>query len=235
MAPNQFQKQMRNLHQTGWRTAAPGSQNSGNKQFLLAFDDGYQCIIEYALPVMQELDFQAALFIPTGYIGRSNDWDHQLLGRKFKHLNETELRELSEAGWTIGSHTVQHRALTLLNSNELRDELKGSRLKLEDVLGKSVEWISFPFGRYDQRVIAMAAEAGYKGAVVLSNMGNGNVADFELIETDAVYYWDWLSLPAKRLLRQGKWYGVGKRFRRSINLASHGTSVWRKIFPPPNA
>lgn len=59
-------------------------------------------------------------------------WDH------VKHLHS--------AGMDVASHTRRHRVLTTIPESELNDELLGSKIDLENVLGTSVKAISYPVG-----------------------------------------------------------------------------------------
>src|SRR5262249_53289973 len=76
--------------------------------------------------------------------------------------NWDQLKELQAAGHSIQSHGWSHKFLTFCSDAELAQELGGSREMLEDKLGTSVEEISMPGGRWDERVIEACARAGYK-------------------------------------------------------------------------
>ncbi len=236
VSPMQFRRQMKRLHAEGWRTILPDyavagstSENSGeDRRFIIAFDDGYEGVLGNALPVLDELGFRAIVFIPVGYIGRFNGWDHHLFRRWFRHLDWGGLRELSRAGWGIGSHSVSHLSLTTLPARRLVDELVRSRAELEEGLGMPVTWISFPFGRYDDRVVSAAVEAGYRGAVVSVTRRVRPVGGFRLIPADAVYRWDGPGLVAGRVKR-GTGYPLGRAFRRVVNGFSGGTVVLQSL------
>ena len=44
----------------------------------------------------------------------------------------------------------------------MRDELKGSKEKIESITGKDVHTIAYPFGLYSDTVIDIAEELGYR-------------------------------------------------------------------------
>ena len=73
-----------------------------------------------------------------------------------------ELRELHQAGHTIGSHTHTHPMLTGCGNRSLRNELEVSKRLLEDLIGDEVDCISIPSGRVDRRVLAACKAAGYR-------------------------------------------------------------------------
>jgi peptidoglycan/xylan/chitin deacetylase (PgdA/CDA1 family) len=46
--------------------------------FTVSFDDAHRSVLEHAVPVLPELVLTATLFVPTGYVGTSDellDWD----------------------------------------------------------------------------------------------------------------------------------------------------------------
>ncbi|MDP8228770.1 MAG: polysaccharide deacetylase family protein [Candidatus Electryoneaceae bacterium] len=235
--PELFQRQMERLASLGWRTILPdqvGRTSSvggcdSEKQFLLVFDDGYECIYRYAFPILKSLGFRAVVFMPSDYIGRWNEWDYHFGGRRFKHLDWDMLSEMVAAGWMIGSHSVSHCDLTGLDDEHLMFELTDSRRSLEDRLGIAVDWTAFPFGRYDRRVLDAAQNTGYTGAMVSVMRENIVPERFVLWAVDAVYLLDTVGTVSKRLERRGWSYPVGRLFRRCVNYCSGGTVILQRL------
>ncbi len=231
--PQQFKRQMQYIADSGWQAVGIPSNIATDpireKQFYLIFDDGYASIHEYALPILKELQFKATIFMPTGYIGGWNDWDHQLLGRRFRHLDWEMLSNLVAEGWTIGSHTCSHRDLTQYSADKMKEEFVNSKAILEQRLGIGAKWISFPFGRYNSEVIKAAIEAGYVGGVV-PTIKCGAIESFELIRADAIYLVDSCRTVQSFLTRSGIRYTVWRPLKRAINRASGGTIFWQRLF-----
>ncbi len=61
----------------------------------------------------------------------------------------------------FGSHTLTHPFLSRLPREAARAEIEKSRALLSAITGQDVRTISFPYGDYDQEVVAMCREAGY--------------------------------------------------------------------------
>jgi peptidoglycan/xylan/chitin deacetylase (PgdA/CDA1 family) len=78
-----------------------------------------------------------------------------------------DLRELIERGVEVGSHTATHPHLTRLGDAELDAELRTSKERLEEELGRRCAYLAYPFGEDDGRVHAAAARAGYDAAFSL--------------------------------------------------------------------
>jgi peptidoglycan/xylan/chitin deacetylase (PgdA/CDA1 family)/SAM-dependent methyltransferase len=68
-------------------------------------------------------------------------------------------------GMTIGAHTMQHDALTVLPYPARVDDLRRCRARLETLLGVGVTTLSYPYGRTDDRTVEAAREAGFTVAV----------------------------------------------------------------------
>jgi len=116
----------------------------------LTFDDGHSSDVEIAAPLLQSRGLKARFFITAGWTGT-----------KTGYMGWPEVRSLYEAGFTIGAHGWSHKLLTHCSEDELQTELSKSRLTLEEKLGASIPTMSLPGGRYNRRVLAACAEAGY--------------------------------------------------------------------------
>ena len=60
---------------------------------------------------------------------------------KFGLMSEDQIRQLSDSGWTIGSHAMTHRTLSMLPTAEMEHEIATSSQFFEDRFG----WTSLPF------------------------------------------------------------------------------------------
>jgi peptidoglycan/xylan/chitin deacetylase (PgdA/CDA1 family) len=81
------------------------------------------------------------------------------------HLADWQIAELASAGHEIGAHTVAHADLTTLSDDQLWRELTAARWELQAASGQAVDFLAYPNGTWDARVIASAQAAGYRGAV----------------------------------------------------------------------
>jgi peptidoglycan/xylan/chitin deacetylase (PgdA/CDA1 family) len=87
--------------------------------------------------------------------------------RRWRLLSLPELRQLAEAGMSIGAHTLSHPVLSLCSEAEARREIHESKLDLEQALGRSVWAFAYPFGNpstMGEREIRLAREAGFSCA-----------------------------------------------------------------------
>ncbi len=78
---------------------------------------------------------------------------------------------------TIGSHTVSHPMLGRLDRRRAAHEAARSKRRLEDVLGKPVEYFAFPYGRNSLLTRRAVAAAGYRYAFTTRPALVGSVVD----------------------------------------------------------
>lgn len=125
------------------------SNDLPGEHFLLTFDDGYISNFDIVLPLLKQTDCTAIFFIITEKIDTPG------------YLSWSQVRELHNAGMTIGSHSVSHSDMRCLSLAKQREELLLSRLCIEDRLGAAVTSFSFPFGRFNNGLVKLALDAGY--------------------------------------------------------------------------
>ena len=86
-----------------------------------------------------------------------------------------QVREVSEHGVAIGSHTHRHPVLATLTEDEQREELITSKHELERQLQSTVRTLAYPVGGYQHFTAAsmrIARECGYEGAFSFQTGGN---------------------------------------------------------------
>jgi len=147
------------------RDLACHNKQTMNNQALrisLVFDDGFENFFSHALPLLNRYGYTAALFPVAGYIDSVSSWD---VYAPYKQLSKEQLRLVADSGHEIGSHTLTHPDLALIDDNEVKTELSESKKILEDIISKPVTSLSFPFGSWNTRIWNIALECGYTAAV----------------------------------------------------------------------
>lgn len=124
-----------------------------DKPIIITFDDGYLDNYTNVFPILQKYAMKASFYIITGMVGLE------------ERLTISQIREMEAAGMDFGSHTVTHRFLEELPSQEAKIELTRSKDHLEQILGKTIDLISYPGGSYNPETLKIAKEAGYIGGL----------------------------------------------------------------------
>ena len=95
----------------------------------LTFDDGGLSYYTVVADRLEAVGRRGYCFVTTDFIGQ----------RGF--LSPEQIRELDARGHVIGTHSASHPArFSALTTDEMRDEWSGSRMKLEDILNRSVQF-----------------------------------------------------------------------------------------------
>lgn len=86
-------------------------------------------------------------------------------GYKISHLTEQEIMEMSECPLvTFGAHSHCHGMLPQLTREAVSESVMKSRRLLEKWTGKDVRYFAYPSGAYDNKVIGVLKECGFKGS-----------------------------------------------------------------------
>ena len=115
-------------------------------------------------------------------LGISEDFESeysrkQATRRRFFMLNLAELRELADAGMTIGAHTLSHPMLSQMPEDLAFREMSQSQARLEAALGKAVWALAYPFGNSEAvsaREPELAERAGFRCAFMNMEDGTGD-------------------------------------------------------------
>lgn len=121
------------------------------KSVVLTFDDRWHNQYSNAYPLLLKHNMTATFFIVATA-------DAQGL------MSWNELREMKSHGMTIASHTFSHPHLPRCTERSLANELVVSRENIKKNLGEAPDYIAYPFGDYDARVINATKRAGYVSA-----------------------------------------------------------------------
>lgn len=147
------------------RADALGSATPGACYAAVTFDDGYQNIVDHALPELAQRGIPATLFIVPGALGRTPGWEDYSTGDPAMNepiISEDQLRKLPSDLVQIGSHTWTHPMLPALLEEEARNELSRSRVTLEEITKTKVKSFSFPYGAFNDNLIRWCRDAGYE-------------------------------------------------------------------------
>lgn len=227
--PNRLRNILEGLLEAGYEFSTMDEylKNRDDKNNIcLSFDDGYESFYKYAYPILKDLKIKAIVFVTAGYIGQIADWDYAGRLMETMHLNETQIAEIAEYGIEIGSHASTHTDLTSVSERGLKVELEHSKARLEKLSGRSVNYISYPFGRFNEFVEIWAVKYGYQNGFSMSYLKRSKF-DFT-IPRSAVYSIDTMfSILAK--INGGPLGSVEKLKGAIMNAYSSGTIWLNKI------
>lgn len=145
----------------GQLSEAVVESDSDGPNVVLFFDDGYYSIYQYAYPLLKKYKMKASLGIIASYVKEIATNPNR---GPNSFMIKNEIQEMIDSlSVEIASHSVTHpRMIDLEDTMLIKYELSVSKEILESLFGQKVITFVYPYGRYDDRIARLTAEAGYK-------------------------------------------------------------------------
>jgi peptidoglycan/xylan/chitin deacetylase (PgdA/CDA1 family) len=126
---------------------------------VLTVDDGWADAYTTIHPILKRFRYPWSLYVYP-----------RILSRGTTYLKWAKVLELSKAGVDIQGHTMSHAHLNHQSHPKMTDaeytawlkkELADSRTAIEQKVGKSVRYLAYPYGEYDEAVKEATGKYGY--------------------------------------------------------------------------
>lgn len=154
--------------------------NNKPNSISVTFDDGYKDTLKVAYPILKKNKIPFTIFIIT----------NNLINQQKNYLDAKDVKKLAkDKNIIIGSHSKSHVDLTNVNDKTLLSELKDSKIELENIIKKKVTCLSFPYGKFNQRIIKLSKKIGYKTLCNSEPLPNNNNKKI-IINRQAIIYYD---------------------------------------------
>ena len=161
--PGNFEEQMKMLHDSGYKTILPDElmayleygKSVPEKSFMLTFDDTDLSQFEVALPVMEKYGFKGTFFIMTVTMGKPG------------YMSREQVKELSNRGHEIGSHTWDHQNMKKLPAEQYKIQVDKPNIQLKEITGKDTKYFAYPFGLWNTGSIQGLKDHNIKAAFQL--------------------------------------------------------------------
>lgn len=146
--PNRLQIGQQIIIPSAPPTATPVFQGNPNRaRIALTFDATYgDNYTNQILTILEQYGAKSTWFI-------SGIW-----AENFPDL----LRAVNAAGHEIGNHSQTHPHMTELSRAEMRQQIQGAGQAIQNVISRPVNLFRPPFGEYNQTLLNVAAELGYR-------------------------------------------------------------------------
>jgi peptidoglycan/xylan/chitin deacetylase (PgdA/CDA1 family) len=175
--PDRFRRQLEGLISRGYRPwslrQALAHRRTGEpipaRTFVVTFDDGYESVYQNAWPILKELSVPATMFLVTAYLDTDrpfsfDDWTMAgsacVPAAAWKPLTTAQCVEMARQGLVeLGSHTHTHADFRG-RPEEFRRDLARSLEVLRNSFGVERPTFAFPFGQFDNDLIAVSRASG---------------------------------------------------------------------------
>lgn len=158
VTPDTFEKQMAYLVKMNYKSVTPdelydllaSGKNPTQKSVMITFDDSVRNQYTNAYPILKKYGLTGVFYVVSSK----------------SSITYTELKEMSDNGMIIGSHTMTHIDLVKeQDDSKIADEIYNSKYALQSATGKTVDSIAYPGCVADSRSFNDTAGAGYKTGV----------------------------------------------------------------------
>lgn len=166
VTPRMFESHVKELYDSCFQSVGISEflrKSNSTRLCCIVFDDAYENVYTNAFPILKKYGFKATMAVITDFVGKTNSWDVNF-GCRFKHATWEQLKVLVENEWEIASHTCSHRGLTMLPFDKIENELCNSKFELQNRLKVDVQHLVYPFGRFNNKIMQIAADSGYDSA-----------------------------------------------------------------------
>ena len=117
----------------------------------ISIDDAYLSVYREAWPRLRAARFPFTVFVATEQV------DNGSRG----HMSWDQLREMANAGVTIGNHTVTHAHMPMLSTSRNASEISDANGRFKAELGIVPNLIAYPYGEYSLAVGKVTQQAGF--------------------------------------------------------------------------
>lgn len=184
--PAEFRSQMKMLSDSGYHTILPDQLYNylvygaklPSKPIMLTFDDTKLDQYTVARPELKKYGFKGVFFIMTVSLGRPN------------YMSKAQVKELSDAGHVIGSHTYDHQNVKKYKGDDWVKQIEKPTKTLTEITGKEIKYFAYPFGLWNKEAIPELKKRGFSAAFVLAEKRDQQDPLFTIRRIIASGYWN---------------------------------------------
>ncbi len=138
------------------------------RYFCLSFDDGFKNIFNNVIDILLKEKIPCMFFIPTSFIDNlRQDSGQVFFNRKnisIDFLSWKDCQKIaSEQIFNIGSHSINHKLISELSTNECISEVMNSKKIIENKLNVECNHFAPPVGKYSiKRDLKIIKDSNYK-------------------------------------------------------------------------
>ena len=180
-----FREQVKMLADSGYHSILPDqlydyllhNKPLPEKPVMFTFDDTNLDHYSVAAPVLEQYGFRGVFFVMTVSLGRPN------------YMTRAQVKELSDAGHIIGSHTWDHQNVKKYTEKDWATQIEKPSRQLEEITGKPTEYFAYPFGLWNEQAIPELKKRNIKAAFQLATSRDTNEPLYTIRRIIASGYW----------------------------------------------
>jgi peptidoglycan/xylan/chitin deacetylase (PgdA/CDA1 family) len=166
MPPADLKAELKMLADSGYHSILPDQlyayltkgEALPSKPIMLTFDDTDEDQYMVAWPEMKKYGFRGVFFVMT-----------VSLNRLPHYMTKQQVKELSDAGNVIGSHTWDHHSVKKYQGNDWVVQIDKPTKELEAITGKQIRYFAYPFGLWNRQALPELRKRGFIAAFQLAD------------------------------------------------------------------
>lgn len=120
--------------------------NKNSKKIYLTFDSGYEAgYTQNILDTLKKSNVKATFFITAHYLNTAEDLVMQMI----------------KDGHEVGNHTVNHKDITSLSDEELKNEIMNLHIAVQEKTGYEMKYFRPPKGEFNDYTVNFVKNLGY--------------------------------------------------------------------------
>jgi len=159
-----FLAQIKMLADSGYHTVLPDQLYAyltkgkplPSKPIMLTYDDTDLDQYEIAIPAMKKYGYKGVFFIMTVSLGKPH------------YMSKEQVKEISDEGNVIGSHTWDHHNVKKYKGNDWVIQIEKPTKQLETITGRYMRYFAYPFGLWNKEAIPELKKRGFIAAFQLN-------------------------------------------------------------------
>ena len=164
VSPESFAAQMKALKESGYQTILPDELYAylvyGKKlpaqPVMITFDDTDEEQFTIGSKEMKKYGFKGVFFVMTVSINKPH------------YMTTAQLKELSDEGNAVESHTWDHHMVTKYSGTDWNTQFIKPRRTIENITGKPAAYFAYPYGLWNEAAFPELRKAGFRMAFSLS-------------------------------------------------------------------
>ncbi|MEI6498920.1 MAG: polysaccharide deacetylase family protein [bacterium] len=171
VSPTVFGQQLDQIVKKGYQTITFNdilNNSTTPKPIMLTFDDGYEDFYTNAFPELKKRNMKAVIYVITNPPSYGN------------YLTKAQIKEISDYGIEIGSHTLTHPNLSTVSEAKAQNEISESKIYLENIIHKPIISFCYPSGKYNSQTINLVSKSNYIFAVTTEHALGSLKKPFEI-------------------------------------------------------
>lgn len=185
VSPDELESDLKYFSENGFTALLPSEaeqlMESGeelpDKAVMITFDDGYETMLEYVLPLLEKYEMKAVVNIVGDFTDEYTELPDNKKNLSFSYLTWAEVKRLNDSGLVeIGNHTYSLHSNSGGRQGSARKygededsyrelvygDVQRLQLKLSQLIGKRPTAFAYPFGMISDGEPEIIASAGFK-------------------------------------------------------------------------